>query len=219
MALAIDRRAALLGLLATAACGGRQQPLPVAVPAAGPPSYAYLLPLRLAVGRIEIVPASDPAATRVMPPAPLSPSMVVTAMAQDRLSAAGGPGSARFRTQVATLTRESAGSGGVFTDATERLTCVMRCRLEILSDEGTPAGFAEAEVRRTATRPAGNPTERAQSAEEIVRLAGDDLNVEFEYQLRRNLRSVLRAPPSPDTPETPAETPSDTPAEPAAMDI
>ncbi len=204
MAGAIGRRAALAGLLATAACGGREQPLPASVPPVGPPSYAYLLPLRLAVGRIEIVPQSDAAATRTMPPAPLSPANVVSAMAQDRLSAAGGPGSARFRTLVATLTRESAGAGGVFTTATERLTCVMRCRLEILSDEGAPAGFAEAEVRRTATRPAGSPAERAQAAEEIVRLAGSDLNVEFEYQLRRNLRSVLRAAPSPDAPAAPA---------------
>jgi hypothetical protein len=220
MALAIDRRAALAGLLAAAACGGREQPLPVSVPAAGPPSYAYLTPLRLAVGRIEIVPAADPAATRTMPPAPLSPSMVVSAMAQDRLSVAGGPGSARFRTQIATLTRESAGSGGVFTSAAERLTCVMRCRLEIITDEGTTAGFAEAEVRRTATRPAGNPTERAQAAEEIVRLAGSDLNVEFEYQLRRNLRSLLRAPPSPDdAPAPPAATAPESAAEPASMDI
>lgn len=223
MAVAIDRRAALAGLLATAACGGREQPLPVSVPAAGPPSYAYLTPLRLAVGRIEVIPATDAAATRTMPPAPLSPSMVVTAMAQDRLSAAGGPGSARFRTQIATLTRESAGSGGVFTTATERLTCVMRCRIEIVSEEGSPAGFAEAEVRRTATRPAGSQAERAQAAEEIVRLAGSDLNVEFEYQLRRNLRSMLRAAPSPDAPAPPAETPSaspaDSPAAPASMDI
>lgn len=219
MAVAIDRRAALAGLLATAACGGREQPLPTAVAAAGPPSYAYLTPLRLAVGRIEVVPAADPAATRAMPPAPLSPSMVVSAMAQDRLSAAGGPGSARFRTQVATLTRESAGAGGVFTTATERLTCVMRCRIEIISDEGAPAGFAEAEVRRTATRPAGSEAERAQAADEIVRLAGSDLNVEFEYQLRRNLRSLLRAPPSPDAPETPAATAPAPPAEPASLDI
>jgi hypothetical protein len=122
-------------------------------------------------------------------------------MAQDRLSAAGGPGSARFRTQVATLTRENAGSGGVFSGASERLTCVMRCRLEVVTDEGSPAGFAEAEVRRTAVRPAGSQAERARAAEEIVRLSGNDLNVEFEYQVRRNLRSLLRGPaPEPDAP-------------------
>lgn len=208
------RRAALAGLLATAACGGREAP--VAIVPVGPPSYAYLTPLRLAVGRIEVVPATDPAATRTMPPAPLVPSAVVQAMAQDRLSAAGGGGSARFRTQIATLTRESAASGGVFTTATERLTCVMRCRLEVVGEDGAPAGFAEAEVRRTATRPAANQAERARAAEEIVRLAGNDLNVEFEYQLRRNLRSVLRGPAPAEPPAAPAPA---APSEPASMDI
>lgn len=208
----IPRRAALTGLLAAAACGGREEP--VAIAPVGPPSYGYLTPLRLAVGRIDVVPASDAAATRTMPPAPLIPSVVMHAMAQDRLSAAGGPGFARFRTQIATLTRESAGAGGVFTTASERLTCVMRCRLEIVDDDGAPAGFAEAEVRRTATRPAGTPAERVRAAEEIVRLSGNDLNVEFEYQLRRNLRPLLRGP-APD-PAAPAAAP---PAEPASLDI
>ena len=212
MAVVVGRRAAIAGVFATAACGGQAPPPPIRQ--AGPPSYSYLTPLRLAVGRIEVVPATDPASTRTMPPAPLAPATVVQTMGQDRLSAAGGPGHARFRTLVATLTRESAASGGVFTGATERLTCVMRCRVEILGDEGGPAGFAEAEVRRTATRPATNETERAQAAEEIVRQAGQDLNVEFEYQMRRNLRALLRAPTPPGGPDTPAST--DPRAEPLA---
>ena len=110
---------------------------------------------------------------------------------EERLSAAGGPGVARFRTQIATLTREPSAGGGVFAAATERLTCTLRCRLEIRGEDGSPAGFAEAEVRRAAVRPAGSPAERARAAEEIVRAAGADLNVEFEYQLRRNLRAAL----------------------------
>lgn len=217
--MAIGRRAALAGLLATAACGGREEPATIAP--VGPPSYSYLTPLRIAVGRIELIPATDAAATRTMPPAPLSPAAVVQTMAQDRLSAAGGSGTARFRTQIATLTRESAASGGVFSTATERLTCVMRCRLEILGEDGAPAGFAEAEVRRTATRPAGSPAERARAAEEIVRLAGNDLNVEFEYQLRRNLRSVLRGPaPEPGNPApVESDAPAAPPTEPASLDI
>lgn len=212
--MAIRRRAALAGLLAAAGCGGREEP--AAIAPAGPPSYSYLTPLRLAVGRIDVIPATDPAATRTMPPAPLVPSVVVQTMAQDRLSAAGGGGVARFRTQIATLTREGAASGGVFTTATERLTCVMRCRLEVVGEDGAPAGFAEAEVRRTATRPAGSQAERARAAEEIVRLAGNDLNVEFEYQLRRNLRSVLRGPAPAGQPAAPAPA---APPEPASMDI
>jgi len=192
--VALPRRGALGALLLTAACAGRR-PEPPPAPAR-PPSYGHLTPLRLAVGRIEIVPATDPALTRAMPPAPLAPADVVRIMAEDRLSAAGGPGLARFRTLRATLAREAASGGGVFTRATERLTCILHCRLDILSEEGAPAGFAEAEIRRTALRPAGSQAEKAAAAEEIVRQAGDDLNVEFEYQLRRNLRALLQpAPP------------------------
>jgi hypothetical protein len=207
---ALPRRAALAGLLGTAACAAPQEPPP---PPAGPPSYSHLLPLRLAVGRIEIQPATDPLATRTMPPAPLQPAEVVRIMAEERLSAAGGPGVARFRTQIATLTREPAAGGGMFTAATERLTCTLRCRIEVRGEDGSAAGFAEAEVRRTAVRPAGNAAERARAADEIVRAAGSDLNVEFEFQLRRNLRAAL-APPPGATPAAPPGAPPPTPAPP-----
>jgi hypothetical protein len=213
--VALPRRAALGALLATAACagGGSDEPPPLPV---GPPSYSHLLPLRLLVGRIEFQPSTDPAATRVMPPAPLNPADVVRIMAQDRLSAAGGAGVARFRVQIASLTREPSSGGGVFAGATERLSCTMRCRLELRGEDGGPAGFAEAEVRRAAVRPAGNAAERARAAEEIVRAAGADLNVEFEYQLRRNLRAAL-APPTPSGTEPAAPAPP--PPGPAALEI
>jgi hypothetical protein len=186
--MSLPRRAVLPMLLATAACGGDAPP----PPPAGPPSYAHLTPLRITVERLEVVPP-EPAAVRAMPPAPLAPADVVRIMAQDRLSAAGGPGVARFRTLAATLIRESS-SGGVFTGGSERLTCTLRCRLEIVSPEGQPAGFAEAEVRRTMSGPAGSEADRARRADEIVRQAGRDLNVEFEFQLRRNLRAMIAAP-------------------------
>jgi hypothetical protein len=217
--VALPRRAALASLLAAAACARPEEAPP---PHAGPPSYSHLTPLRLAVGRIEVIPATDPAATRTMPPAPLLPADVVRIMAQERLSAAGGPGVARFRIQIATLTREPSSGGGVFTAASERLACTLRCRLEIRGEDGAPAGFAEAEVRRATVQPARSQAERARAAEAIVRAAGNDLNVEFEYQLRRNLRAVLApaAAPAPAEPPpaepAPAET---TPGEPASMDI
>ncbi|MBR0680472.1 hypothetical protein GXW74_08235 [Roseomonas eburnea] len=192
--MALSRRAALSATLAVAACGSAPEPAPAR---AAPPSYSHLTPLRLAVGRIDVISATDPAATRTMPPAPLVPSDVVLTMARDRLSAGGGSANARFRVQVATLTREPAAAGGMFTTATERLTCTMRCRLDVVGEDDSPAGFAEAEVRRVAVRPAGSPAERARAAEEIVRLAGNDLNVEFEYQLRRNLRALIQAPARP----------------------
>ena len=153
-----------------------------------------------------------------MPPAPLSPAEVVRIMAEERLSAAGGPAVARFRTQIATLMREPAAGGGVFSAPTERLTCTLRCRIEIRGEDGAPAGFAEAEARRAIVRPAGTPADRARAAEEVVRTAGSDLNVEFEYQLRRNLRAVL-APAASSAPEAPSAPAPSAPEEPTAFDI
>jgi len=209
--MALPRRAALGALLATAACARPDEPPPLP---AGPPSYSHLTPLRLLVGRIEIQPAADATATRTMPPAPLVPADAVRIMAEERLSAAGGPGLARLRVQIATLTREASSGGGVFAAATERLSCTMRCRLELRGEDGSPAGFAEAEVRRAAVRPAGTQAERARAAEDLVRAAGADLNVEFEYQVRRNRRAALAPAASP-----PAVPGARAPAEPAALDI
>ena len=208
--MALSRRAAIATSLGLAACGGSTEEPPP--PPAGPPSYGHLLPLRLAVGRIDVVGATDPNATRTMPPAPLVPADVVRTMAQDRLQAAGGPGTARFRIQIATLTREVS-SGGMFAAASERLSCVMRCRLEILGEDGSQVGFVDAEVRRGLVAAASNQAEQARSAESIVRAAGDALNVEFEFQVRRNLRSLLRAPETPGA-APPAEGAPATPGEP-----
>jgi hypothetical protein len=68
----------------------------------------------------------------------------------------------------------------------------MRCQLEILSSEGDVLGTATAEVRREITGPIRDDGERAALAERVVRLAGQDLNVEFEYQVRRHLRPWLQ---------------------------
>jgi hypothetical protein len=65
-------------------------------------------------------------------------------------------------------------------------------------------------------QPAGTQAERARAAEAIVRAAGNDLNVEFEFQLRRNLRAAL-------APARPAEAapprPPGAPSEPASIDL
>jgi hypothetical protein len=212
--MALPRRGALLAGLGLAACGRTPEEAFAPGP---PPSYAYLLPLRLAVGRIEVLPAANPAATRTMPPAPLVPADVVRTMAEERLQAAGGPATGRFRIQIATLTREPASGGGVFGTATERLNCILRCRLDIVGEDGAPVGFAEAEVNRATVRPAETQADRARAADEIVRQAGRDLNVEFEFQLRRNLRALLRAP---EPPGGPAEPPAEgAPTPPEALSI
>ena len=160
--------------------------------APGAPSYGHLTPLRLKVSGIEITPPGAGAAMLVQPPAPVTPSELMVLMAQGRLSAAGGTARAKFLIQTASLSRESASSGGLFTPGSEKFRCVMSCRLEIISPENISLAFTSAEVRRDLTSSVRNDDERARAAERVVKLAGQDLNIEFEYQVRRNLRSWLQ---------------------------
>jgi len=193
-------RRSVLGLaMLGAACGGRTAPPPIA---SGPPSYRHLTPLRLDVASLDITPAPPGPQVNAASPSPIIPAQAMLAMAEDRLSANGQSGTARFMVQAATLTRRPASGGGMFSGSTERLDCFLRCRLELRSPEGELRGFAEAEVRRDLTQPSGDDAARARNADAIVRQAMADLNVEFEYQVRRNLRAALmdteRAAPAPE---------------------
>lgn len=194
----IGRRSALGMVFLGAACGGRGGTPPVV---SGPPSYRHLTPLRLDVAALDIAPAQPGPRVSAAPPSPIIPAQAMLTMAEDRLSASGREGLARFMVQTALLTRRPASGGGFFSSSTERLDCVLRCRLELRSTEGELRGFAEAEVRRDLTQPATDDAARARNAESIIRQAMEDLNVEFEFQLRRNLRAALmdteRAAPAP----------------------
>ena len=188
MALLTKRRA-FLALPLLAACA-KEQAGPY-IPQ-GPPSYAHLMPLRLKVGTLEIQEAGSGTAFLVDQATPLQPTDVMLRMAQDRLSAAGGPGKARFLIQTASLTREGGASGGVFSPASETFRCVMRCQVEITSAEDAILATTSAEATRAVTGPVRDAGERAALAERAVKLAGQDMNVEFEFQVRRHLRAWLQ---------------------------
>jgi hypothetical protein len=189
MALLTKRRA-FLALPFLAACANEQPAGPFVPP--GPPSYAHLTPLRLKVGTLEIQEAGSGTAFLVDQSAPLQPADVMLRMARDRLSAAGGPGKARFLIQTASLTREGGASGGVFSPASETFRCVMRCQVEIISSEDAILATTSAEATRGATGPVRDAGERSALAERAVKLAGQDMNVEFEFQIRRHLRAWLQ---------------------------
>lgn len=193
--MGLDRRTLLLALpVGLAACAGGAEPdapLPPLVT-----GYRHLTPLRLNVAELELVDPA-PAALRVDEPVPFRPEREMLRMAQDRLSAMGTEGRARFLVQRAEFRRERlAGQGGVAGlfagEPGERLSARLQVRLEILSGEGNRAGFVEAEARRSRTLPDGtSATARRRGAEEMLRQAMDELNVEFEFQLRRTLRAWL----------------------------
>ncbi len=184
------RRAALLLPLLAAACATSETapPLPPA------PGYDYLTPLRLNVLDIEVVEPSPMGVNfRVDQPAPLSPITQAVRMGRERLVPVGTTGRARFIVDAATLTREQATAGGMFAQQSDRFSVFAHVRVEIMNGSGNRVAFTEAEVRRNATVITEGPNSRARAADQIVRQAMDDLNVEFEFQIRRNLRDWIMA--------------------------
>jgi hypothetical protein len=170
----LGRRGLLLLPLAAAACGRREVPPPPLRPLA----YAHLTRLPLNVATVEVSPDAP-----VPPPGDIgaqlqpTPTEAVRQMGRDRLAAVGTTGQAVFAATIATIVRDRAG-----------IACLVGCRLEILSPEGNRLGFVQAEARHTAS---GQDASRPRAADLLLRRAMDDLNVEFEFQLRRNLRDWL----------------------------
>jgi hypothetical protein len=181
------RRAALLLPLFAAACATSETaaPLPPA------PGYGYLTPLRLNVLDIEVAEPVPGPGFRVDLPAPISPVAQAVRMGRERLVPVGTVGRARFIVDAATLTREQATAGGLFAQQSDRLNVLIHVRIEVLNGEGTRVAFTEAEVRRNATVIVEGPASQARAADQIVRQAMDDLNVELEFQIRRNLRDWI----------------------------
>jgi hypothetical protein len=185
-----------------AACAGTEGPeaLPPLVT-----GYRHLTPLRLNLLEIAL---PDPAAgaVRVAEPAPLRPDVEMRRMAEERLVPVGTAGSGRFLISAARFTRERLPASGGLTamfagEPGERIAVEMICRLEVLNAEARRVAFVEAQARRSRTLADGTaPAARSRAAEELVRQAMDELNVEFEYQIRRTLREWLVDASQPVTP-------------------
>ena len=170
-----DRRSFLLLPLLAAACGDRLEPVPLPP---GPLSYKYLAPLPLNVANIDIseeapAPVPGDVGARISP----SAAEAVRIMGRDRLLAVGSTGQARFAVSQAQVIQQEG-----------QLTCLLGCRLEVLSGLGSRLGFAEAAVTRSVSGPEAR---RPQAPEALLRRAMDDLNVEFEFQIRRALKDWI----------------------------
>jgi hypothetical protein len=179
----MPRRRTLLLLPALAtACAG-QDPAPVPP---GPISYRHLIPLPLNVATVEIAEAVPPPppgdiGARLSP----SPAEAVRIMGRDRLVPVGTEGQGVFTVTVASLVQ-----------GREALSCLIGCRLEVLSPMGSRLGVVEAQSRRGVSGPDAT---RPRAGEALLRRTLDDLNVEFEFQVRRSLKDWLSTvAPNPD---------------------
>jgi hypothetical protein len=171
----LSRRMALL--LPLAACGGREplRELP-------PLRYDYLKPLPLNVARVDVGDAPPPSPIEAQAPTPVGAA--VRQMAADRLIAGGTSGRAAFVIEEARIDGVSGGLQGV-----------LAVRLDVVTTDNVRAGFAAARVTSTASVPG----DLRVALYDLTRQMLDDMNVEFEFQVRRSLREWLQdtttAPP------------------------
>ena len=215
----VPRRALILLALAVAGCA-TGAPVGDNFP---PLRYNYLPVLKLNVASIEIEnewqPGDEP--DHVESVAPETPLAALRQMAEDRLAAYGTSGRAVFVIEDASLEHDGSSLTGSFA-----------VRLDVYSANGTKAGFAEARVTQSAHAPSGGEAALRQALYNLTQALMNTMNVEFEYQLRRNLgewlvqssatpASIEAAPLPPPgaegngTPASPAAQPSSAPAAPA----
>jgi hypothetical protein len=187
----LTRRSALLLPLVLAACGGEEQRV------FEPLRYNYLPPIQLKVASIAIeqrfVPSGIDPDVSGMDPVP--PIEALKAMANDRLQAFGTSNKAVFAILDASLIRQDDGVNGS-----------MAVSLTVFDDNGVQLGFAEARVQSRRTGVSGN---LAPVLYDMTKAMMSDMNIEFEYQLRHNLKDYLATPAAPDTPveQAPLEQP------------
>ncbi|MCR0981516.1 hypothetical protein [Roseomonas populi] len=185
----MGRRLALGAPLLLLACGGRDlPPLPPR-----PAGYAWLTPLRLNVADLEVI--DTPVEGRVDPPAPILPAAEVARMGRDRVIPSGTTGQGRFVVEAATLLRSG-----------DSVSVLLRARLEVMDGSGRRVAFAQAEARRSLSGFGSSAAARARAAETVMVGAMEDLNVEFELQVRRNLRDWLLET-TPAAPVAPVDSP------------
>ncbi len=155
----------MLGVAAASACARREPPPPLP-----PMSWTHLAPWP---------PPSPPGDVGPLLSPP--PDEAVRSMGRDRLSALGSSGQAVFRTTAASLVQERGPA----------LRCSLACRLDIAGKGGEEGpAFVEAAAQRSVS---GSDAARPQAGDLLLRRTMEDLNVEFEFQVRRGLRRWLVA--------------------------
>jgi hypothetical protein len=174
----------VLGLgLVTSACATRDDP-PASYPKV---SYDYLTKLRLNVASVDIddslPPNPDP--RDVSNRAPTPPVEALRQMAQDRLVASGASGHAVFVIDDASIVQNR-----------DRYEGRMTVHLDVTSGDGSSSGYAEARVARSASFDKDTPNATRAALNALVTQMMADMNVEFEYQVRRSLRAYLQARPT-----------------------
>lgn len=176
----LSRRGVLFALpaaLAVASCASEPE-----APEAGnfaPLDFSYLLPLRLNVADVAVEQHYYPLGVPpdVTPLDPIQPVAALRQMAEQRLRAEGSSGRAVFAIDDASLLRQG-----------DLITGTMSVELTILGPSGARQGFARATVIRQLVGARGNISA---ALYRFTREMMDQMNIEFEYQVRHALGAWL----------------------------
>jgi hypothetical protein len=176
---ALTRCVALLLATLIAACSSEP---PISQTSFQPLDFSYLTPLPLNVASIDIgsqyVPPGEPPDASGSDP--ISPVQTLEQMAHQRLKAVGGSGQAVFVVNNASITRTG-----------DTITGVLSVTLSVYPTPGARAAYAQATVTRQV---AGLRGDLQAALYGLTRQLMDQMNVEFEFQVRRALGQWLMAP-------------------------
>ena len=182
----LSRRAILTLPLLLAACGGDDSS--ESANAFPPLRYDYLPPIQLNVASVEIqqqfIPSGLP--PDVTAADPVQPIDALKKMANDRLQALGTSNKAVFAILNASLTRED-----------DVIRGTLSVSLTIYDGNNAQQGYAIATVDRSHS---GDIDNLGKALYAFTKALMNDMNVEFEYQVRRNLKNWLASSAAPDTP-------------------
>ena len=162
---------------------------PATPPSFAPLTYGYLRPLRLNVSSIAINDGATVTADAhdISAQSPALPADTLRQMARDRLIAAGTSGRAVFTIEQASIAANGSTLDGLF-----------KVRLDIYSSNGRQAAFAEAAVARSSAGADGDSETAIRTAlYGITKQMMSDMNVEFEFQLRRALGDWMQTSDTP----------------------
>ncbi len=171
-AFRLTRRTSLLLPFLLAACGGEPKVYK-------PLRYDYLRPIDLAVKAIDIEQRFVPSgvAPDISQESPVDLIATLRRMGEDRLKPLGGTGRAVFSISDASLIKRE-----------DLVRGSMEATVEILTDDGQHAGYAQARVTRRHT---GHIDDLQQLLYDMVSGMMDDMNIELEHQIRTQLKTWL----------------------------
>jgi len=169
--------AAALALL-LAGCGGTPE-----APRFEPLHYDYLTRIKLNVARVDIDDSWTPrgADRHVEFLAPTPPLDALRHMAEDRLVPGGSSGRALFTIDDASIIQ-----------AGDSYRAILAVHLDILNSDDERLRGIEAHATGTHAVTGDDPDAVRSDLDELTRQAMNDMNVDFEYQIRKTLRRDLQ---------------------------